>query len=510
MPETFGSGTAVFDFDGDGRLDLYLLTNGGPKSTSTNRLYKNMPDGTLKDVTAGSGLGIGGHNMGVAVGDVNNDGRPDVVVTQYRGVKLFLNRGEGKFDDATAAAGLVNPAWGTSVALVDYDRDGRLDLVVVNYVDYDPSWNCTYLSDRPDYCSPNVFPNTVSRLFHNLGPGPDGGVRFEDVTLKSGLGLLPGPGLGVVCADFDGDRWPDLFIANDGKPNRLWINQKDGTFKDEAASRGIAVDAMGKAGAGRGVALGDLDGDGLLDLFVTHLTIEAHNLWRQGPPGLFSDRTAEARLIASRYHGTGFGTLAGDFDNDGALDLAIVNGRVAREKNVLNAALGPHWGWYAEPNQIYANDGRGRFTDVSASNPAFCGTPNVARGLAAGDLDGDGGLDLIVTTAGGPARVYRNTAPARGHWLAVRCVLPQCGGRDATGAEVIVETAGRRRVRPYNPAESYLCSSAPRAHFGLGMADRVDAIEVIWPDGSRERFDGGPADRQVTLRQGDGKLVDRK
>jgi enediyne biosynthesis protein E4 len=510
LPETFGSGVAVFDFDGDGRQDIYLLTNAGPGSNSINRLFRNMPDGTFKDVTEGSGLGISGYNMGVAIGDVNNDGLPDVVLTQYGGIKLFLNRGDGKFDDVTVASGLSNPAWGTSAAFLDYDRDGWLDLVVVNYIDYDPTWKCPFLGDRQDYCTPNVFPPAACRLFHNLGKGAKGPVRFEDVTVASGLAQKPGPGLGVVCADFDGDRWPDILVANDGKPNHLWINQKDGTFKEDAIQRGIAYDAMGKAAAGMGIAIGDVQGHGLFDVFMTHLTIESHTLWRQSPRGYFKDKTAEARLVSSsRWHGTGFGTLMGDFDQDGALDIAIVNGRIAHEKAPTNPALGPHWQWYAERNQLYTNKGSGRFNDISVNNPAFCGTPNVARGLASGDLDGDGALDLVVTAIDAPARVLRNVATGRGHWLSVRCLLPN-EKRDAYGAELTVEAGERRWLRLYNPAESYLSSSAPVAHVGLGGIDHVDALQVIWPDGSCERFPGGPVDRSIVLRQGEGKLIDRK
>jgi hypothetical protein len=314
-------------------------------------------------------------------------------------VKLFLNNGDGTFTDVTKEAGLSNPGWGSSAAFFDYDRDGWLDLVVVNYVDYDPTWPCKGTHGDPDYCAPKTFHGRVSRLFHNVGarlpPGKENGpkatrVRFEDVTVSSGLGRLPGPGLGVICADFDGDGWPDVFIANDGAANCLWINQKDGTFKEEAVQRGVAYNGMGQAQAGMGVALGDVDGDGLFDLFVTHLTEETNTLWKQGPRGLFQDHTAPARLVAPAWRGTGFGTLLADFDHDGALDLAIVNGRVSARPVVEDSSLGPYWSSYGDRNQLFAGDGKGRFQDVSRHNSPFCGRYNVARGLVRGDVDGDG------------------------------------------------------------------------------------------------------------------------
>jgi hypothetical protein len=503
LPQVMGSGAALFDFDGDGRLDIYLVQNGGPDSKSVNRLYHQEKDGHFTDVTAGSGLGVAGHGMGVAIGDVNNDGRPDVLLTGYGGLRLFLNNGDGTFTDITRQSGLDSSLWGTSAAFFDYDRDGWLDLVVVNYVDYDSSRECSQGSGRRDFCNPNQFTGTVTHLFHNLGPGQDGAVRFRDVTLASGLGRKPGPGLGVVCADFDGDGWPDVLVANDARPNHLWINQKDGTFKEEAVQRGIAADAMGRAQAGMGIAVGDVDGDGLFDIFVTHLTEESQTLWKQAPRGQFRDRTVAARLAGVR--GTGFGTVLADFNHDGALDLAIVNGRVSRGRGQGGDDLDPFWRPYAERNQLFAGDGTGRFRDLSAADP-FGRPAAVSRGLACGDLDGDGALDLLVTTVAGPARLYKNVAPKEGHWLIVRAVDP-AHRRDAYGAVVTVSAGGRNWVSAVNPGQSYLCSNDPRVHFGLGAAGHVDSIRVRWPDGdlAEEVFAGGAADRVIVLRRGEGR-----
>ncbi len=511
MPQIMGSGAALFDFDGDGLLDIYLLTNGGPKSASTSRLYRNLGGGKFQDVTAGSGLGLAGHNMGVAIGDVNNDGLPDVLVTQVGGVKLLLNRGNGTFEDVTELAGLRNPQWAASANFFDFDRDGWLDLVVVNYVDYDPSLPCGAAAGPREYCTPFAFHGTVTRLFRNLGHGGKGpsAVRFQDVTVSAGLAKAPGPGLGVYCADFNGDGWPDIFVANDGKPNHLWINQKNGTFVEEAYAHGLAVDTMGRSQAGMGVAIGDVDNDGLFDVFVTHLTSERNTLWRQGPRrGQFLDRTATAgRLAGADWRGTGFGAVLADFDNDGWLDLAVANGRIGRGSTTPNAALGEHFMEYAERNQLFQNDREGGFRDVSRRNPAMCGTPNVARGLVRGDLFGDGGQDLVVTMVGNRARILRNVAPARGHWLLVQALDPKLK-RDAYGTEVVVRAGARQWLRLINPGDSYLSSSDPRAHFGLGEATHYDAIHVRWPEGRMEVFPGGAADRPVVLRRGEGKRGD--
>jgi hypothetical protein len=502
MPEVMGSGAALFDCDNDGRLDIYLLQNGGEGTGARNQLYRQGADGRFADASAGSGLDVAGRGMGVAAGDLTNDGLVEVLITEYGRARLFLNLGGGRFEDVTVAAGIDNPFWGASAACVDYDRDGWLDLVVANYVVYSPTRPCSDQGGQRDYCGPSPFPGTVAKLFKNLGAGAR--PRFRDATVSSGLASASGPGLGVVCADFDGDRWPDIFIANDGKANHLWMNQRDGTFKEEAIFRGLALNAMGQAQADMGIAIGDADGDGLFDLYVTHLTDELHVLYKQEPRGHFIDRTAAAGLARPRWRSTGFGAVFGDFDLDGDLDLAQANGRV----KFLAGPSPPgesFWEVYKERNQIFAGVGGGKFQDLSPSNAALCGAANVARALAMGDVDNDGDLDLVVSAVAAPAKLLRNVAPRRGRWLLARAVEPALGGRDAYGAEVTVVAGGRRIARIVQAVHSYESSSDPRAHFGLGTAAAYERIEVVWPDGKPESFPGGAADREVVLRRGEGE-----
>ncbi|MCA9216342.1 MAG: CRTAC1 family protein [Planctomycetales bacterium] len=512
MPRAIGSGAAFLDYDGDGQLDVYCLQNGGPDSHSVNRLYRQV-DGKFTDVSPGSGLDLDGYGMGVAVGDINNDGKSDVVVTEYGQTRLLVNESvdaQPRFRDVSNSAGIENALWGTSTCFFDYDRDGWLDLLIVNYVSYDPTRWCAGRGATQEFCGPDAFPGQASRLYHNLGDidgDEKGDAKFEDVTARSGFAKHEGPGLGVFCGDFDGDRWPDVFVAHDGQPNHLWINQTDGTFKEEAITRGLAYNSMGDSEADMGIGIGDVNGNGLFDVFVTHLTTETHTLWSQGPKGIFTDKTATSGIAKTKWRGTGFGTVLADLDNDGDLDMALANGRVRRisgETSAVRPGLSEFWTQYAERDQIVLNDGTGKFTDASEENPAVSKPAGVARGLACADFNNDGSLDLLITNIAGPPVLLQNTKANAGNWVLVKATDPQTN-RDAIGAEVYLTAGGTTLMRWVNPGYSFLCSNDPRAHFGLGKLTTYDAIQVVWPDGAIESFSGGAANRQITLEKGTGQ-----
>lgn len=513
--ETMGSGAAAFDFDQDGLLDFYFIHNAAAGSGAANKLFRQESPGHFRDVSAGSGLDTPGLGNGLAVGDVNNDGLPDLVITEYDRVRLLVNQGGGKFRDMTLEAGITNRQWSVAAAFFDYDRDGWLDLVIGNYLDFDPQQRCPDAKGRPEFCGPAGFRPTLTRLWHNLtgrSSVQPATIRFEDVTVASGLGRAPGKAMGILCADFDGDRWPDVFVTDDDLPNRLFMNQRDGTFRNEAVERGVAYTGTGAVAANMGIAVGDVDGDGLFDLFVPHLADENPTLWRQRKRGLFQDETAPAGLLAMHSHATGFGAVLADFDADGALDLAVVNGLVRRRPGPspvpIEPGLAPFWHPYAQPNQLLANAGTGSYREVSRDNPSFCAVARVGRGLVCADFDNDGRPDLVSTSIGARARLYRNTtgqALSGRHWLGVRAIEPGLGGRDAYGAEVEVFAGARRWWRLIQPAYSYASSNDPRAQFGLGEAAAVDRVVVRWPDGRAEAFVGGPADRYLTLRKGEGR-----
>ena len=516
MPEINGSGGAVFDYDNDGKLDIYLIQCQGaddPAATAKNQLYRQVRLGHFENVSEGSGTDIVGRGIGVVAGDLNNDGWNDLLVTEYGNIRLLMNQGDGTFAEVTEQAALKNSEWGTSASFLDYDRDGWLDIVVANYVSYEVTRECFDRSGAREYCGPSGFPPSSPCLFRNLGASIalDGrvapnDVKFEDTTVSSRLAAVQGPGLGVVAADFDGDRWPDILFADDAEANRLWINQQDGTFDEQAVRRGIAFNAMGQAQANMGVAVGDVDRDGLFDIFVTHLNTESHALWMQGPPGLFQDTSARYGVTRTRWRGTGFGTVFGDYDHDGHVDLAIANGSIKRADDAPDEG-GTFWSAYAQRNQILRNTGAGRFEDRSETEAAFSNPARVSRGLIQADLDGDGSLDLLITDIADRARVYQNVAAQRGNWLMVRCIDDALGGRDCIGAKVTIEMGQAKSTSYANPSYSYLCSGDMRCHFGLGAEDTITAIEVDWPHAGIERFPAAAANQTITLCRGRGTEV---
>ncbi|MAG56171.1 MAG: hypothetical protein CMJ83_07770 [Planctomycetes bacterium] len=499
LPEIMGPGCALLDYDGDGDLDAYLVNAGPGEAGAPNRLFRQEADGRFVDVTAASGLGDDGYGMGVAVGDADGDGDLDVYLTNVGRDRLYENLGQGRFRDVTNDAGLGDDGWSCSAAFVDHDQDGDLDLFVTRYVLLDATARCHDPAGRPEYCGPRDFPGVSDKLYRN-----DGGLRFTDVSKPAGIAGRHDRGLGVVCADLSGDGRPDIYVANDNGPNHLWINQGGGRFLEEALERGVALNDEGREEASMGLVCADLDADGRDDLFMTHLRGETNTLYLADGDGRFSDRTAARGLAGPSRHSTGFGAAALDVEGDGDLDLIAVNGHVMRGDRALGDHLSPFWGRYAQPAQLFSNDA-GHFADTSLHLGLLGRHAIVGRGLATGDVDGDGFVDVLVTAAGGRARLHLNRAPSRGSWLRVRCV-EGAGARDALGAVVTVEAAGRTFRRRVDPASSYLSASDVRVTFGLGAASSYAAIVVRWPEGGEpERFPGGPTGKQVTLRKGAGQ-----
>ncbi len=518
FPEIAGSGAALFDYDGDGDLDAYLVQGamlGGrplaeatfpPAGTPRGRLFRNDPgpggERRFTDVTDASRIDARGYGMGVAAGDYDNDGDLDLYLTNHGPNQLWRNRGDGTFEEVTARAGAGDPDWSTSAAFVDYDRDGWLDLVVANYVRFDLERNpaCYTPSSRRDWCGPATFEPMLARLLRNRGPGPSNAVTFEDVTARAGLAARPGPGLGVVADDFDGDGDIDLFVANDGAANHLWLARGDGTFVEDGLFSGVAVNRNGAAEASMGVALGDADGDGDYDLLLTHLNGETNTYYQNQGGGVFEDRSVESGLGPPTVPDTGFGTGWIDYDNDGRLDLLAVNGAV-RVIEELARAGDPYP--LDQPGRLFRNLGGGRFADVTAEAGAALTAPRVGRGAAFGDVDDDGDVDVLINDNSGPARLLINQVGARAPWLGLRLV--DRGGRDALGARVEVRRSGAPAlVRRADTAGSYASASDPRVLVGLGGGERVEAVRVHWPDGAEETFEAPPLRRYTTLRQGTG------
>lgn len=493
-----GGGAALFDMDGDGDLDAYLVQSGSVADPSSkgdgNRLYRNRGDGAFDDVTVGSGTQAAGYGMGVAAGDYDNDGDLDLYVTNLGPNVLLRNEGAGRFLDVTARAGVAGDGWSASAAFVDYDADGDLDLFVVRYIDWSAGTEkqCFSLTGVPDYCSPrNYDAPTSSLLFRNNGNG-----TFTNASASAGIQGAAGNGLGVVAADFDEDGRVDLFVANDGTPNHLWTNLGSGRFAERALVSGVALDQDGRAKAGMGVHAADVDGDGDQELLVVNLDGESDSFYRNERQ-FFVDDTAAAGLRAISRPFTRFGMALLDFDNDGMLDLYEANGRVGMQSERFSEDP------YAEPNLLMRGMPNGTFEAVQPQGGTARPLVATSRAAAFGDVDNDGGIDVLVVNRDAEAHLLRNVVARRGHWITLRVVEEH--GRDAIGAELTIATGSRKIRVDVRAAYSYLASNDPRVHVGLGSATRVEEVAVRWPDGRQELFGPFPVDRAVTLRQGEGR-----
>ena len=493
IPEVIGGGVALFDMDGDHDLDAYCVQSGDLQPPdgvgSRNQLFRNRGGGAFEDVSSGSGADVGGYGIGVATGDYDNDGDLDLFVTNVGPNVLLRNQGNGRFTDVTQGSDVGDGGFGTSAAFVDYDRDGDLDLFVTNYLVWSIATEQTCLNDadHPTYCSPASYDSPARDVLYRN----DGASRFTNVTSEAGLVSGFGPGLGIVCGDFTGDGRMDIFVANDGARDQLWVGKEDGRFADEAMQRGCALDQEGIAKAGMGVAAEDVDDDGDLDVLVGNIERESDSLFiNRGE--YFSDRTARRGLGAISRAFTRFGMAWVDFDQDGYLDLYQANGKVS-----LQGA--PTQNPFAEPNLLFRGSTSGRFEEVQprgGTDPILVAT---SRGAAFGDIDGDGDVDILISNRDGPAHLLRNVAPKRGGWISLAIVNTH--GAPAIGAVVRFRLGERHLTRYVRTAYSYCAANDPTLHIGTGSAREIRDIRVEWVDGTVERFGNLEVGRRVTLRQ---------
>ena len=500
LPETLGSGCAFLDYDNDGWQDILLVNGadwpGHSKQRSTLHLYRNNRNGTFTDVTRATCLDVEMYGMGVAVGDFNNDGYPDIFVTCVGQSRLFRNTGKGTFVDVTRASGLGGrSAFSTSAMWLDFDRDGFLDLFVCNYVRWSPERDvfCSLDGKQKSYCTPEAYRGDTCWLFRNRGNG-----TFEDVTATCGIFDSTSKALGVALIDHDQDGWPDIFVANDTQPNKLYRNQRNGTFKDIALQSGLALSSDGKARAGMGVDVGDFDNSGSPGLAITNFEGEMIGLYRRSASSTYHDVATEAGVGAPSRNLLGFGCLFADLDLDGRLDLVTVNGHIDDTVRNIRGNVG-----YAQRPQLFMNQGNGRFRDVSAAVGTGFAQARVGRGLAVGDFDRDGDVDILMTTNNGPAVLLRNDQTGGNRSVRFR-LRGTASNRDAIGAVVRIVHDGITQVRMVRSGSSYLSQSELPVTFGVGRRDRIDRVVVTWPTGRTEDVKGLAAGRSYDWIEGKG------
>ena len=484
LPETLGSGCAFLDYDSDGWQDILFVNGmdwpGHKRQRSTLRLYRNNRNGTFTDVTRSAGLDVEIYGMGVAVGDYNNDGFPDIFITCVGQSRLFRNTGRGTFVDATRSSGLFGrQGFSTSALWFDYDRDGLLDLFICNYVRWSPQHDVFCSTDglHKSYCTPEAYRGDTCWLFHNRGNG-----TFEDVTATSGIFDSSSKSLGVAMLDCDQDGWPDLLVANDTQPNKLYRNLKNGKFKDVAVEAGLAFSTEGKARAGMGVDAGDFDGSGKPGVAITNFDNEMIGLYRATAPGVFDDVSIPSGIGAASRNSLGFGCSFLDADLDGFLDLAVANGHIDETVRNIRGNVG-----YAQPPQLFLNLRGGKFRDVAGQVGAGFESPKVGRGLACGDFDRDGDLDILMTTNNGPAYLYRNDQTANSRSIRFHLKGTQ-SNRDAIGSAVHIFHQGQRQSRLVRGGSSYLSQSELPVTFGLGGLEKIDRVVIDWSCGRTEEY----------------------
>ena len=492
LPETLGAGCAFLDYDSDGWQDI-LLVNGmdwpghtlAPSSAnkrqrSTLQLYRNNRNGTFTDVTRNAGLDIEMYGMGVAIGDYNNDGFPDIFITCVGQSRLFRNTGKGTFVDATRSSGLFGHAgFSTSALWFDYDRNGFLDLFVCNYVRWSPEHDvfCSLDGSHKSYCTPEAYRGDTCWLFHNRGNG-----TFEDVTATSGIFDSSSKSLGVAMFDYDQDGWPDLLVANDTQANKLYRNLHNGKFKDVAVEAGLAFSMEGKARAGMGIDTGDFDGSGKPGVAITNFDNEMIGLYRATTPGVFDDVSIPSGIGAASKNTLGFGCMFLDVDLDGTLDLAVANGHIDETVRNIHGNTG-----YAQAPQLFLNRGGGKFQDVADAAGGGFNAPKIGRGLACGDFDRDGDLDILMTTNNGPAYLFRNDQTAKCQSMRFHLTGTK-SNRDAIGAVVRILHAGQTQSRVVRGGSSYLSQSELPVTFGLGPREKIDRVVIDWPSGRTEEY----------------------